>query len=227
MQLLKVSLDMEVSLLFRKAEQRNNIDLYFSCMHLSLPILAVSNAKNYVHIFTELLKYWKTCSKCEKNLIAQYGFVLETSNGVFVGIDYGHEKYVRLVRDTTGKIYHARSVARIEHTAMCRMYQQEKQGIKDRKAFKGHNLMRYDGRVLAHVMGVLDSIGAWCEQPNSKPREQDKESVYSLEKIGERLPTEILHSNSIGTDLVAAYAKKFACSHERVIKREGTGLRKK
>lgn len=107
MPLLKVSLDMEVSLLLRKAEQRNNIDLYFSCMCLSLPILAVSNAKNYVHIFTELLKYWKTCSKCEKNLIAQYGFVLETSNGVLAGIDYGHEKYVRLVRDTTGKIYRA------------------------------------------------------------------------------------------------------------------------
>jgi hypothetical protein len=45
--------------------------------------------------------------------------------------------------------------------------------------------------------------------------------------IGERWPTEILHSDSIGTDLVAAYAKKFACSHERVIEREGTGLRSK
>jgi hypothetical protein len=92
MRLLKVSLDMEVSLLFRKAERRNNIELYFSSMRLSLPTLAVSNAKNYVHIFTELLKYWTTCSKSEKSLIAQYGFVLETSNGVFVGIDYGFEK---------------------------------------------------------------------------------------------------------------------------------------
>ena len=48
-----------------------------------------------------------------------------------------------------------------------------------------------------------------------------------MEKIGERLPTEILHSDSIGTDLVASYTKKFACSQERVIEREGTGLRKR
>lgn len=86
--------------------------------------------------------------------------------------------------------------------------------------------MRYDGRVLARVMGVLESIGAWCEQPSSKLREQDEETVYSLEKIGERLPPEILHSDSVGTDLVASYTKKFACSQERVIEWEGTGLRK-
>lgn len=87
--------------------------------------------------------------------------------------------------------------------------------------------MRYDGRVLGHVMGVLESIGAWCEEPGRKPQEQDEETVYSLEKIGEQLPMEILHSDSIVTNLVASYAKKFACSKEKVIEREGTGLRKR
>ena len=55
MRLLNVSLDMEVSPLLRKEERRNNIELYFSSMRLSLLTLAVSNAENYVHIFTELL----------------------------------------------------------------------------------------------------------------------------------------------------------------------------
>ena len=33
-------------LLFRKAERQNNADLYFACMRLSLPLLAVTNASN-------------------------------------------------------------------------------------------------------------------------------------------------------------------------------------
>ena len=39
-------------LLFRKAESRNKADLYFACMRLSLPLLAVTNASNYIHIFS-------------------------------------------------------------------------------------------------------------------------------------------------------------------------------
>ena len=55
--------------LFRKAERRNKIELYIACMRLSLPLLAIANAKNYVHIFTDFLKYWATGSDAEKELV--------------------------------------------------------------------------------------------------------------------------------------------------------------
>jgi len=108
-----------VLLLFQKAECCNKLDLYFACMRLSLPLLAVENAYNYVHIFTELLKYWATCSDAEQDLIKHYGFTLETPNGMHVGVDYGHEKYVRLVRDSTGKVKRKADKAKIEHSPLC------------------------------------------------------------------------------------------------------------
>jgi hypothetical protein len=64
--------------LFRKAERRNNADLYCACMRLSLPLLAVTNASNYVHIFCDMILYWEPCSGCEQLLIKAYGFTMKT-----------------------------------------------------------------------------------------------------------------------------------------------------
>jgi hypothetical protein len=216
-----------VLLLFRKAERCNKLDLYFTCMRLSLPLLAVENAYNYVHIFTELLKYWATCSEAEEDLIRKYGFTLETPNGAFVGIDYGHEKYVRLVRDSTGKVKRKANKAKIEHAALCRMSQQHTEGIKERKKIKGKDLKRYDGRVLAKTMITLSNMGAWSEKLEEKQREPDTDAVYSMEHIGERVPTEILHTDSIGEALVIQYTKKLSCLEKPPASREKTGLSKR
>jgi hypothetical protein len=94
----------DMMLLLRKAEHRNKIDLYFACMRLSLPLLAVESCTTYMLIFTEMLRYWDECSPAAVDLIRRYGFVLETPNGTFISMDFGMEKYVHLVRDTTGKI---------------------------------------------------------------------------------------------------------------------------
>ena len=71
-------------LLFRKAERRTNADLYYACMRLYLPLLAVTN----VHIFCDMILYWETCSDCEQLLIKAYGFTMKTPNGVNIGLDY-------------------------------------------------------------------------------------------------------------------------------------------
>jgi hypothetical protein len=49
--------------------------------------------------------------------IKAYGF----ANGVNIGLDYGPEKYVKLVRDGIGKIKHHGNKGKIEHTSFCRM----------------------------------------------------------------------------------------------------------
>ena len=107
------------------------------------------------------------------------------------------------------------------------MVQQEVEGMKDQNEFAVKDLKRYDGRVLTKTMLTLDSISAWSEDENKKPREKDTEAVYSLEESGERLLTEILHTDSLGTALVIEYAKKFPCSRDKVVKRENTGLYKR
>ena len=214
-------------LLFRKAERCNKIDLYFACMRLSLPLLAVENATNYILIFTELLKHWETCSVAEKDLMKKYGFVLETPNGIFVGVDYGHEKYVRLVRDETGKVKRRGLESKIEHAALCRPGKQATQGIKSKKQYKGRDLKHCNGEGLTKVLLVLESIGAWSEDSSTKTREPDTDAVYSMQKFGEMLPRELLHTDSIGTELVSQYVKKFTCTREPVTERTGTGLFKR
>jgi hypothetical protein len=214
----------DMMLLFRKAERRNKIDLYFACMRLSLPLLAVENCTNYMLIFTEMLRYWDECSPAEEDLIRRYGFVLETPNGTFISMDFGMEKYVRLVRDTTGKIRRAGSQMKIEAAATLRMDKQANEGIKVRRKYTGRSLKRQDGLVLTKMMLTLKSIGAWAEGSGKKPREPDTESVYSMQQQDERLQKEMLHTDSIGEGLVTAYVKKFTCSRERVTERKDTGL---
>ena len=79
MALLNLVAFFKLVLLFRKAERRNNADLYCACMRLSLPLLAVTNASNYDHIFCDMILYWETCSDCEQLLIKAYGFTMKTT----------------------------------------------------------------------------------------------------------------------------------------------------
>jgi hypothetical protein len=82
------------------------------------------------------------------------------------------------------------------------------------------------GRVLAMTMLTLQSIGAWSEKQEGKPREPDTDFVYSMLEPGEQLVRELLHTDLIGTDLLIEYVKKFAMTTELVGEREGTGMSK-
>jgi hypothetical protein len=73
-----------------------------------------------------MILYWETCSDCEQLLIKAYGFTMKTPNGVNIGLDYVQEKYVRLVRDGTGRIKRHSNKGKIEHTSFCRMNKQQK-----------------------------------------------------------------------------------------------------
>jgi len=211
-------------LLFGKAEHCDKIDLYFSCMHLSLPLLAVENAHNYVLIFTEALKYWATCSIAEKDLIWKYGFTLETPNSVHVGMDFGMEKYVWLVRDSTGKVKRAGSELKIETAALTRPGNQEKEGIKGCRKYKGKDLKWYDGLVFVKSMVTFEAMGAWTEDPKEKLLEPSADAVYSMQQPGERLPTELLYTDSVGTALVTQHVKSYMCSRRRLTDRKKSPL---
>ena len=60
-------------------------------------LFTVTNATEYTRICCDLLEYWSVCSEFEKALIMRHGFVLQTPEGVWVGKDYAHEKFVRLI----------------------------------------------------------------------------------------------------------------------------------
>ena len=108
------------------------------------------------------------------------------------------------------------SLGKIEHAALCRMEQQHTEGIKAQKEYKGKQLMHHNGRTLTKIMLVLESMCAWTEKQEDKPRELNADAVYSMLMLGERLPTELLHTDSLGMDLVIRYVKKFSCSREEV-----------
>ena len=168
--------------MFRKAERTDNADLYFSCMRLTLPLLAYTNSSWYVHIYSNLLQYWDTASDAEKEVIRKYGFTLRTPNGVTVGLDFGHEKYVRLVRDKTGKIKQRGAKARVESEAYCRMSRLQREGIKQRKLqIQQHDydprtgkkkfFREHDTEFLTKVMVLLEQMGAWGELNNQRQQE--------------------------------------------------------
>ena len=208
--------------------------LYLACMRLSLPLLAVSNAKNYVHIFTDFLKYWATASDAEKELVTKYGFTLETVNGVTVSLDYGHEKYVRLVRDSTGKIYRRGSKARIEFAGLCCMDKHNNEGIKTAKTVYGKHdyiegakkdLKRYDGYAFIKLVVKLKAMGSFVKV-GERAREPNNDALHSMHKPGKILQLGILEVDSTGTQLIKDYLTKFVVIPNPLAKREDSNLKK-
>ena len=122
-----------IIMLFRKAERENNIELFFTSMRLSLPFLCSTNAKEYVNIFTDILRNWHIASECEKIIIKKYSFTMKTPNRVNIGMDFGHEKYVCLSLDSTGKIFGRGSRTKVEHASLCRIDNHNNKGIKKLK----------------------------------------------------------------------------------------------
>ena len=74
----------ELTLLVRKSERTNNLDLFFSCCRMSMILFTTSNATEYSRIMGDFLTYWHTCSDFEKALIRSYGFTLVSPNGVIM-----------------------------------------------------------------------------------------------------------------------------------------------
>ena len=205
-------------LMLRKAERKNNVDLYLSAMKLTLPLLAHTNSDVYVHLFADFIQYWETCSEAECKLIRLYGFTMESSNGARIGLDFGHEKYVRLVRDSTGKVAAHGGKARIEFAGYLRA--EIADVIKDVKpTIQGDDYVRGTGqkrtlrdrdiKYLSQIMHQLDLIGAWSNNPVKKVFENDTNALYSVLCGGDRLMTNILHADSVGTRLVDKYVQKF------------------
>jgi hypothetical protein len=46
-------------------------------------------------------------------------------------------------------------------------------------------------------------------------------------QLGKKIPTDLLHTDSLGMNLGIQYIKKFSCSREEVTSRENTGLSKR
>lgn len=136
-------------------------------------------------IYTETLKVWETASERDREVIRKYGFTLRTPNGVNISMDFGMEKYVRLVRESTGKIKRAEFELKAKSAALIGMDKQATEGLKCPKVYVGKTVQRNDGRVLAKMMITLESMAAWSE--GDKPREPDTEYVYSMLEPRERL----------------------------------------
>ena len=67
-----------------------------------------------MRIATDLLHWWAIASDAEKMILRVFGFTICTPAGVNVAMDFFHEKYVRLIWDTTGKVFLHGHKAKIE-----------------------------------------------------------------------------------------------------------------
>jgi len=126
------------------------------------------------------------------------------------------EKYIRLKRDSTGKVKRAGSELKIETAALTQPGKQEKEGIKDCSKYKAKDLKCYDGLVFVKSMVTSEAMGAWTEDAKEKPMEPSADAVYSMQQPEERLPTELLYTDSVGTALVTQYVKSYTCTRRRV-----------
>jgi hypothetical protein len=87
----------EIALLARHSERKNDVDLFLSVLRLSLPLYCNTNATEYTRLACDWLVLWDTASDLDRCLIRKYGFTVETVNGVRVGLDYSHEKFVNMI----------------------------------------------------------------------------------------------------------------------------------
>ena len=58
---------------------------------------------------------------------------METFTGFHIGMDYGHEKYVRLIWDNAGKIFYCSSRAKLEYVSYCLIDDLKTEEVKESK----------------------------------------------------------------------------------------------
>jgi hypothetical protein len=223
----------EIAILYRKAERTNDIDLYFTCMRMSLPILATGHAVKYVRVFTDVLRYWTTCSDHERFLIRKYGFTMQTPMGFFIGIDWGQEKCVKLVRDVTGKVQRRGGQARAENAAMTRIGKLDT-GIKEQKPAtseikenqgEGYSYVSsvvrsapQDFRVFIKTVNLLLSVGAFSANPADHVMEPDTNKFTSIRSLGAELdPRYLRFWSQIGTPRVDSYILNFQIKTQNMV----------
>ena len=216
----------EVTLLIRKSERNNSFETFLSGLRLFLPICCDTNATEYTRIISGLLKYWAIASEVEKKTLELYGFTLDTGNGVHVGIDFVHEKYVNLIRLKTGKIVKRGHAAMIEHVGINVINDATEKDIKTPIQFlrnngylhnekKRNKRFALDSRIYTKVTLALEDRGIFkCQSTNQEKFERSTTRLYSPRFEGIVLNADLLRPISIGYKRRDKYIKRYCIDTE-------------
>ena len=85
-----------------KAGTHGDLQMFLSCLRLSLPLFAVAHATNYIHLVCELLEWFQLASDAERILFENFFFTKISNNGKPIWVDRGVEWTVRHIRAFLG-----------------------------------------------------------------------------------------------------------------------------
>jgi hypothetical protein len=230
---LSLVLHYELVLLVRSSERRNDLDMFFTTVRLSLPLFCDTHATCYVRICCDMLRNWKVWSDLERRLIRDRCFTVESESGQRIGVDYSHEKYVNLIREKTGKVHRRGHEAKIEHAAVARVGHANDGDIKHAMS----NLQEGGGKcyiamdrstvftnskeavkAFAHVTVLLEETKVF-EVGLSAAETDDKRLVSA--KNSQPLNSDVLMPRSIGESRYDKYAERYYISTQnQVIRHE-------
>jgi len=96
---------LEIAFMIRDSEKvgtNGDVKMFIASMRLSLPLFAVTNAKNYCHIISEFLEWHAVSSEAEKVLFENFYYTKLSPNGKPIWADRGVEWTVRHIRRFLG-----------------------------------------------------------------------------------------------------------------------------
>jgi hypothetical protein len=200
-----------------------------SSVRLTLTLYCTTNSTEYARICCDIIKAWETASDLDKALIRRYGFTLQTENEVNVGLDFGHEKFVNIVRDTTGSESKRGNDLRIEHARQCRITHQNEKDIncanerlRPTTTPTGGSVIRKadDVTVYACVTAALEDRGFFSWNSADRLYEPDTDKLYSPLEVGAVLNAAILDTILSGSLTRDKYATTYYIDSVGKVSRE-------
>jgi len=211
----------EVMLLFRCAERRNEFETFLAAIHLVLPFASTQHATKYLRICCDWLKYIKICSPAEEAIIKARCFTLLSEHGAHIAIDYVHEKYVNLIRDTTGKNYKVGHEAKIEYATKVSMDNFNRGSTKKTMEKLRHgglylsidptSVETFDVRTYSLVMQVLEDNDIFADETEV--------SKLILPLTGKELDGKVLRIPTIGNGVVSEYTTFYHMENQNLVSR--------
>ena len=238
MNLFRLVHDWEVVQMHRNAARSNDYDRQISAKKLTLPILVTTNSVDYVRNSFDHLRDWHVrWPALAKKLVRDFCFTVKNETGVDIEEDLAFEKYVRLIREETGKVFPKGNQLKAEHASVTSVSGVNDDGRKhairslrgEEPAIKQLNDFTKDPRaVRAFVGATLLLEDSKIFEPGRSVGEDEEDDITILRSVstGDPLDGALLKVPLIADKCITDYGTRYHIDtqHEVVRRKKDMGL---
>jgi hypothetical protein len=189
----------EVIFLLHQAEEESDAEKYLTGLKFANLLFATTNATKYVHMSSELFKWWECASDAAKELFKKVIITKKTKDGNTIYTDRFFEWFIKAMRETVGKFYRAGSDNKVIKQALLLNLKQQftsvfkseigKSDTRDKNSLK-------ECKVFCETVAAFDEFNLWTDEDTKR---------IKLTKKSEDMNVDAIDAPQIGESRMASY----------------------